>query len=62
MTRHIQDPREPLYAEAVCGDPPTLTGGTGTREGADCLRCIGLYDQKYPEPHSSIPTEGVTNG
>lgn len=47
MTRHIQDPRETFYAESVCGDPPTLTGGTGTREHADCRRCIGLYDQQF---------------
>ena len=59
MTRHIQDPRERFYAEAVCGDPPTLTGGTGTREGADCLRCIGLYDQQYGEQAclSALPKE-----
>lgn len=60
MTRHIQEPRELMYADAVCGDPPTQTGGTGTREGATCVRCIGLYDQQQgkPEPSDSSSTGG----
>lgn len=45
MTRHVQHPRESLYAASVCGDPPHLTGGTWSRERADCRRCIALYDR-----------------
>lgn len=48
MTRHVQHPRENLYAASVCGDPPFLTGGTWSRENADCRRCIHLYDAMFP--------------
>lgn len=44
MTKHIQDPREALYAESVCGE---LTGGTWAPHLADCARCIGLYEQDH---------------
>lgn len=53
MTRHVQHPREQLYQASVCGDPPFLTGGTWSRENADCRRCIGLYDQMFPTPDRS---------
>lgn len=58
MTRHIQSPREHLYAEAVCGDPPTLTGGTWSRENADCARCIAIYDREHGGLESSDSKTG----
>lgn len=57
MTRHVQNPRENLYAASVCGDPPILTGGTWSRANADCKRCIHLYDQMFP-PSADSSTGG----